>query len=228
MVVAVYLRQFFYNHMFGVPMVVSVPTTDTNYEQFYDIVLKRLSRYVTVPDPSEEWWKNTSAEDEDDDDGDGDDEDEDVDEDEDEDEVEDDQRGPPKLFTIDLVDYRGTAFQKKLPNDGSALKFPEQSYARLDWHCRAKELFFNNDLANWDFEVQFDEHRMFAMKSWLYGGIRFFATLFTGTEAVWHLWVTAACGRNDAKKLRAEIRLSSNLVPDCSDVFFRPGKEFVS
>ena len=63
---------------------------------------------------------------------------------------------------------------------------------------------------------------MLAMKSWRHGGIRFFATLVPGKYFLWHLWVTAACGMNDAKKFRAEIRLSSNLVPDCSDVFYRP------
>ena len=62
----------------------------------------------------------------------------------------------------------------------------------------------------------------FAVKSWLYGGTRIFAILISGTESLWHLLVIAACGRNDAEKLRAEIRLSSNLVPDCNDVFNRP------
>ena len=65
----------------------------------------------------------------------------------------------------------------------------------------------------------------FAVKSWLYGGTRIFAILISGTESLWHLLVIAACGRNDAEKLRAEIRLSSNLVPDCNDVFNRPGKD---
>ena len=71
---------------------------------------------------------------------------------------------------------------------------------------------------------QHENDFMFAMKSWRHGGIRFFATLVPGKYFLWHLWVTAACGMNDAEKFRAEIRLSSNLVPDCSDVFYRPGK----
>ena len=213
MIVAVYLREtkssLFYSpsNLFGLPLLVSIPTADTNYEQLYDIVLKSLSRYVTVPDPSEEWWKNTPA-------------DNMVDEDE------DDQRGPPKLFTINLVNPYGNAIIDNLPNDGSELKLTDRksSIVSLDWHCRAKELFYN-DLTDWDFKLQFAEHRMFAMKSWHYEGTRFFATLLTGTESLWHLWVTAACGKNEAKKLRAEIRLSSNLVPDCNDVFYRPGKK---
>ena len=46
--------------------------------------------------------------------------------------------------------------------------------------------------------------------------------MLTEGKPNWDLCVTAACGRNEASKLRAEIRLSSNLVPDCNDVFYRP------
>ena len=65
----------------------------------------------------------------------------------------------------------------------------------------------------------------FAMKSWRYEGTRFFASLLAGDEPIWYLWVTAICGKTETKKLRAEIRLSSNLVPDCNDVFYRPGTD---
>ena len=64
------------------------------------------------------------------------------------------------------------------------------------------------------------------MKTWHFKGMRFYATLLLGEDSLWHLWVTAACGKNDAKKLRAEIRLSSNLRPDCNDVFYRPGQRW--
>ena len=70
--------------------------------------------------------------------------------------------------------------------------------------------------------------RNFAMKSWIHGGTRFFATLITGKDSLWHLWVKAACGKEDAKKLRAKIRLSSKLVPECNDVFYRPVLDFES
>jgi len=61
----------------------------------------------------------------------------------------------------------------------------------------------------------------YAVKSWRYSGIRFFATLMTDTNN-WHLCVMAACGRKEADMLRVEIRLSSNIVPECNDVFYRP------
>lgn len=62
-IVAVYLREkkssltYSPSNLFGQPLLVGVPSADTNYEQLYEIVLGSLSRYVTVPDPSEEWWK---------------------------------------------------------------------------------------------------------------------------------------------------------------------------
>ena len=62
----------------------------------------------------------------------------------------------------------------------------------------------------------------YAMRSWRHGGIRFFATVFTGDDASWALWVTAACGQTAAEKFRAEIRLSSNLTPECNNVYYRP------
>ena len=66
-IVAVYLREkkssltYSPSNLFGQPLLVGVPKADTNYEQLYEIVLKSLSRFVTVPDPSEEWWKKPNA-----------------------------------------------------------------------------------------------------------------------------------------------------------------------
>ena len=69
----------------------------------------------------------------------------------------------------------------------------------------------------------------YAMRSWRHGGTRFYATLLTGRgrDSFWKLWVTAACGKTAAEKFRAEIRLSSNLVPECNDVHYRPGSWFI-
>jgi len=61
-----------------------------------------------------------------------------------------------------------------------------------------------------------------ASKTWRYRGVRFIATLISGRHSLWHLYVMAVCGRNESSKFRAEIRLSSNLVPECNDVFYRP------
>ena len=67
----------------------------------------------------------------------------------------------------------------------------------------------------------------YAVRSWRHGGTRFYATLLTGPDSFWKLWVTAACGKTAAEKFRAEIRLSSNLVPECNDVHYRPGSWFM-
>ena len=84
----------------------------------------------------------------------------------------------------------------------------------------------HSNLSNGQWQI-FPEDQS-AMKSWCYGGKRFFATLLVDYKSLWHLWVTAACGGNNAKKLRAEIRLSSNLEPDCNDVFYRPVQHYES
>ena len=44
-------------NLFGQPLLVAVPRNGTTYEKLYDLVLKQLSRYVTPPNPNEEWWK---------------------------------------------------------------------------------------------------------------------------------------------------------------------------
>ena len=115
---------------------------------------------------------------------------------------------------------------------------PYRTVACVVWKC-CKKIRFNlienhmaekhSKMSNGQWEILPERERdavpcRFAVKSWLYGRTRIFAILISGTESLWHLLVMAACGRNDAEKLRAEIRLSSNLVPDSSDVFYRPGK----
>ena len=69
---------------------------------------------------------------------------------------------------------------------------------------------------------------VYAMRSWRHGGTRVFATLFAGTDAFWHIWVTAACGKTAAEKFRAEIRLSSNIMLECNDVSYMPVLHFES
>ena len=66
------------------------------------------------------------------------------------------------------------------------------------------------------------------MKTWRSSGTRFFATLiesflsWENHEHFWFIWVTAACGKTSANNFRAEIRLSSNILPQCSLVYYMP------
>ena len=62
----------------------------------------------------------------------------------------------------------------------------------------------------------------FAIRTWRHSDVRFFATLFIGSDDFWHVMVSAACGKNKAAKFRADIRLSSSSIPECSNVYHRP------
>ena len=68
----------------------------------------------------------------------------------------------------------------------------------------------------------------YAMRSWRHGETRFFATLLTGDGSFWQLWLTAACGKTAADKFRAEIRLSSSLMPKCNSMYYWPVLHFES
>ena len=61
-----------------------------------------------------------------------------------------------------------------------------------------------------------------AIRTWRHSDVRFFATLFLGSDDFWHVMVSAACGKNTAAKFRAEIRLASQAVPECSNLYYRP------
>ena len=68
--------------------------------------------------------------------------------------------------------------------------------------------------SHWDFP--------FAIRTWRQSNTRFFATLFIGTDKLWHVWVTAATGKTAAEKFRAETRLASSHLPECSSIYYRP------
>ena len=61
-----------------------------------------------------------------------------------------------------------------------------------------------------------------AIRTWRSTNVRFFATLLFGFDDFWHIMVSAACGKNTAAKFRAEIRLASSSLPECSNVYHRP------
>lgn len=61
----------------------------------------------------------------------------------------------------------------------------------------------------------------YGTKTWRLSGTRFFAFL-TAAHSVWSVWVMAACGKTAAAGFKAEIRLASDAMPDCSNVFFVP------
>ena len=74
----------------------------------------------------------------------------------------------------------------------------------------------------YDLKLQSPKTEPIAIRTWRHSDIRFFATLFLGGDDFWHIMVSAACGKNTAAKFRAEIRLTSQDLPECSNVYHRP------
>jgi len=161
-VVPVYLREkkssstYAPSNLFGQPLLVGVPS-EANYETLYNILLNRMSRYVTRPDDSEEWWKpppatvtevemNGSPEVQSDSqespvsEGDPQVQDDEMLSDEEE-------SGPPRLFNVHIVNSYGNAQVDSLQDDGQPLKLQNKHYLALDWHPRAKSQFFNDKAA---------------------------------------------------------------------------------
>merc|ERR1711974_386905 len=67
-------------------------------------------------------------------------------EEEEEEEEDDDGKGPPKMFVMNLVNSYGNAQMEELKNDGRPINMGK-NYLSLDWHPRAKELFYNEKAA---------------------------------------------------------------------------------
>jgi len=159
------------SNLFGQPLLMGLPK-GLNYEELYQHIMSSLSRCITQPPPSDNenatpWWKptpppaaemngvNGNSSEESEKEGEGSStgggttnkpaDELMIDEDDDDDE-EDDKKGPPKLFKMNLVNAYGNAQLEDLANDGTPIKFGK-SYLSLDWHPRAKELFYNDKAA---------------------------------------------------------------------------------
>ena len=66
--------------------------------------------------------------------------------------------------------------------------------------------------------------KSFAMRSWRQFGTRFFATvLVAANTTLWHVWVTVAGPYEISKRYRTEIRLASEVLPECTSISFMPG-----
>jgi len=152
------------SNLFGQPLLLGLPR-NLNYEQLYQHIVNSLSRCITPPPPPADedatpWWKpspptncnemngvvNGSSESEKEDgkpaaaSGDELMVDDDIDADE------DDKKGPPKMFVMNLVNAYGNAQLQEFVNDGTPIKIGK-NYLSLDWHPKAKELFYNHKAA---------------------------------------------------------------------------------
>ena len=59
----------------------------------------------------------------------------------------DDQKWWEKLFELNIVNSYGNSKMIELVDDGNPLKFASMSYIGLNWHPKAKELFYNEKKA---------------------------------------------------------------------------------
>ena len=153
------------SHLFGNPLLIGLPRNNLTYENLYEKALNSLSRYVSPPAEGVEWWKpqETPVEadgepkpaalntDPSEDSNSPTSEENHSPESENDNNIElmeeDDFKGPPKLFAISCVNSYGNSNVFDLANDGNPLKLKKDSYLALDWHPKAKELFYNEKAA---------------------------------------------------------------------------------
>ena len=141
------------SNLFGQPLLMGLPR-NLDYESLYSHIVTSLSRCIAPPPADNvEWWKVTNNPEQVN--GVNGDEKDDVADDlmMEDDEEEDDKKGPPKMFVMNLVNSYGNAHLEELRNDGEPLKIGKH-YLSLDWHPKAKELFYNEKAAE---EIAQDE-----------------------------------------------------------------------
>uniref|UniRef100_T1IWA2 Ubiquitin carboxyl-terminal hydrolase n=1 Tax=Strigamia maritima TaxID=126957 RepID=T1IWA2_STRMM len=160
------------SQLFGQPLLVSVPRKDTTYDSLYRLILERMSRYVHLPDPKDDWWIN----DNDDENkvsvngevemanGEEDYDDSDVTNEETESkddistktpdygssDMQEDNFTPEGnyLFSMQFVNlYGNTAVDKIKVDGGGPIKFNNRSFVAIEWHPKAKEKFYDDKLA---------------------------------------------------------------------------------
>jgi len=156
------------SNLFGQPLLLGIPR-NLDYESLYNHIVTTLTRFVSAP-PEDSctgdnpWWKkpkvakvngtaaaDASMEEKSQENGNGDarvngEVNGEEEEEEEEGEEDDDGKGPPKMFVMNLVNSYGNAQMEELKNDGRPINMGK-NYLSLDWHPRAKELFYNEKAA---------------------------------------------------------------------------------
>ena len=127
------------------PMLVSLPRYNTG-ASLYEALLIRMSRYITRPEPEDEWWRPQLEREVNDN----------MVSDEEEEELEEQEVGPVKLFSISFVDidaYRKGQTKARIDctaddlNVDLPLGFNSKICLRLDWHPRAESKFLDEKKA---------------------------------------------------------------------------------
>ncbi|XP_038054457.1 ubiquitin carboxyl-terminal hydrolase 15-like [Patiria miniata] len=141
-------------NLFGQPMLVPVPRKLLKYPELYQIMLNKMSRYVSIPE--NENWTNSDKEGneiiengETDMDSDSDSTQDNNTSEENEGSKQDvkDDKKLPGLFGMTLVNSYGSAELAKLKDDGNVIKFTNRSYVALDWYPKAKDKLYSDEEA---------------------------------------------------------------------------------
>ncbi|XP_072175057.1 ubiquitin carboxyl-terminal hydrolase 4-like [Diadema setosum] len=155
--------------LFGQPMLIAVPRKHTTYQDLYEIIMKKMSRYVKRPD-SDDWWKEDEEGNEVVENGET-----EMDSDSDSKELyssgedsaqnhRDKEDAPTKdkkmstskvkpvdhrslLFRMTLVNSYGSAELARLKDDATPLRFSHRTYIAIDWKEKAKEKFYSESKA---------------------------------------------------------------------------------
>lgn len=169
------------SQLFSQPLLVPVPRKNCTYDKLYNCVLNKMKRYVRVPEEKDEWWKSTGSSDNqcngycsydsncktetmngDDDEVDSDEtencemkisseENGEVESNEDAENANKNEK-PPRLFTFHFVNAYGSLDVHYFEDDGNYLSLDSRSYVAIDWHPKAKALFFDEASAE-EFET---------------------------------------------------------------------------
>ena len=173
--VPVYLRErksgstYAPTNLFGQPMLLSLPQT-SSLSDLYEVLLSRMTRYVTRPSPEDQWWRpppKTETEIMEQDSSSVSTEESPSSEsapattstaagksmpsvNNDDDEMlseEEEEEGPVKLFTLHLVNSYGNAQIEPIDSsdDSATVTLTPKNYLSLDWHPRARAKFFNKE-----------------------------------------------------------------------------------
>lgn len=134
-VTPVYLREkkssmtYSPSNLFGQPLLLGLPR-GVNYETLYQHIVTSLSRCVIPPPEDSTWWKTAevNGESQGDEGSDGSTKDEAEDELMEDEDEEDDRKGPPKIFTMNLVNSYGNSPLGELKNDGEPLKIAGKKF----------------------------------------------------------------------------------------------------
>ncbi|UYV69344.1 USP15 [Cordylochernes scorpioides] len=176
--------------LFGQPFLIAVPEKEVSYTAIYNTILQRMARFVTSPDPNDNWWITSPPENTEQYNGDmmpdvemsnggggeeGEEDEGEMEEDEDETGAGDSRR----MFTI------------------SGLRLNPRTYLAIDWHPCAKLRFYDDKEAK-EYEVHESMHQQRVPHKKSVVGLSECLELFTTTErlGVEDPWFCPACRKH--------------------------------